>query len=286
MTNPVYLGVSHRAFETGDPSVPNFSPGNLTLATGIDNQRLDHRRALVTQFDRMRSDIDRLQSLNGVDRFRSAAFTMLTSNRVVDAFDISKEPAETRDRYGRHRWGQSCLLARRLAEAGTAVINIDATAPNDTTKNFSWDDHAGAFHLDFAQRERLPQMDQALSALMDDLFDRSMDRKVLLIACGEFGRTPLVTHAPKNFSDQIGLGRDHWPHAFSALISGGGLRMGQVVGETNARGEYPVRDRVTPQDLLATVYTHLGIDYTQPIHDLSGRPIPILPHGSPIAQLT
>jgi len=285
MTNPGYLGVSHRAFETGDPSVTNFSPGNLTLATGIDNSRLDHRRSLVNQFDRMRTDIDCLESLGGVDRFRSAAFTMLTSNRVVDAFDISKESTETRDRYGRHRWGQSCLLARRLAEAGSAVINIDATAPNDTTKNFSWDDHAGAFHLDYAQRERLPQMDEALCALIDDIYDRGLDKKVLLIACGEFGRTPNVTHAPKNFSDQIGLGRDHWPHAFSALISGGGLRMGQVVGETNARGEHPVRDRVTPQDLLATVYAHLGIDFSQSVKDLSGRPIPILPHGSPIAQL-
>ena len=285
MTNPGYLGVSHRAFETGDPSRPDFAPGNLTLATGIDNSRLDHRRSLVTQFDRFRSDLDQLNSLTSVDRFRSAAFTMLTSRKVVNAFDIAQEPTEVRDRYGRHRWGQSCLLARRLAEAGTAVINIDATAPNDTTKNFSWDDHAGAFHLDHAQRERLPQMDQALCGLIDDLYERGLDRKVLLIACGEFGRTPRVTHAARNFSDQIGLGRDHWPHAFSALISGGGLRMGQVVGETNPQGEYPIRDRVTPQDLLATVYTHLGIDYTQTFKDLSGRPIPILPHGSPISQL-
>jgi len=285
MTNPGYLGVSHRAFETGDPSKPGFAPGDLTLATGIDNNRLDHRRSLVRQFDTLRSGIDLLQTLGGRRDFRTTAFTMLTSHKVVDAFDIARETSDVRDRYGRHRWGQSCLLARRLAEAGTAVINIDATAPNDTTKHFSWDDHAGAFHLDHAQRERLPQMDQALCALIDDLYDRGLDRRVLLIACGEFGRTPRVTHAPKNFSDQIGLGRDHWPHAFSALISGGGLRMGQVVGETNAKGEYPIRDRVTPQDLLATVYTHLGIDYTQVVKDPSGRPIPILPHGSPIAQL-
>lgn len=285
MTNPVYLGVSHRAFETGDPSLPDFTPGNLKLLTGIDNGRLDHRQSLVRQFDSFRADMDRQHAAGGVDRFRSAAFTMLTSHKVAAAFDISQEPAEVRERYGRHRWGQSCLLARRLAEAGTAVINIDATAPNDTTKNFSWDDHAGAFHLDYAQQERLPQMDQAVSALIDDLFERGLDRRVLLIACGEFGRTPRVTHAPKNFSDQIGLGRDHWPHAFSALISGGGLRMGEVVGETNSRGEYPIRDRVTPQDLLATVYRHLGIDHTRIIPDFSGRPVPVLAHGQPIAQL-
>jgi uncharacterized protein (DUF1501 family) len=210
---------------------------------------------------------------------------MLTSQKVARAFDLSTEDPRLKDRYGRHRWGQSCLLARRLAEAGVAVINIDATAPNDTTKHFSWDDHAGAFHLDYAQRERLPQMDQALSALLLDLADRGLDRDVLVIACGEFGRTPRVTYAPTNFSNQPGVGRDHWPQAFSAFVAGGGLRMGQVVGATTARAEYPIADPVTPQDLLATVYRHLGIDPHQSIMDFSGRPIPILPDGRPIAAL-
>ncbi|MEX0728103.1 MAG: DUF1501 domain-containing protein, partial [Planctomycetaceae bacterium] len=285
MTNPTYLGIAHKAFETGDPSKEDYAPKNLTLATGVDNGRLRDRRSLVSQFDRFRRDLDLTGSLDGIDRFRDAAFTMLTSSKVSDALDLSKEDVKVRDRYGRHRWGQSCLLARRLAEAGTAVINIDATAPNDTTKHFSWDDHAGAFHLDYAQRERLPQMDQALTALIDDLFTRGLDRQVMVIACGEFGRTPRVTHSPKNFSDQIGLGRDHWPQSMSAFISGGGLRMGQVVGATNSKGEYPAQDPLTPQDLLATVYRHLGIDYTNAIEDFSGRPVHILPHGKPIAQL-
>jgi uncharacterized protein (DUF1501 family) len=166
-----------------------------------------------------------------------------------------------------------------------AVINIDATAPNDTTKHFSWDDHASAFHLDYAQRERLPQMDQALSALLLDLEARGLDRDVLVIACGEFGRTPRVTYAPTNFSNQPGVGRDHWPQAFSAFVAGGGLRMGQVVGATTARAEYPIADPVTPQDLLATVYRHLGIDAQQSIVDFSGRPVPILPDGRPISAL-
>jgi uncharacterized protein (DUF1501 family) len=210
---------------------------------------------------------------------------MLTSQKVARAFDLSTEDPRLKDRYGRHRWGQSCLLARRLAEAGVAVINIDATAPNDTTKHFSWDDHAGAFHLDYAQRERLPQMDQALSALLLDLAARGLDRDVLVIACGEFGRTPRVTYAPTNFSNQPGVGRDHWPQAFSAFVAGGGLRMGQVVGATTARAEYPIADPVTPQDLLATVYRHLGIDAQQSIVDFSGRPVPILPDGRPISAL-
>lgn len=285
MTMPGYLGVAHKAFDTGDPSRPDFAPQNLTLATGIDNIRLDDRKQLVGQFDRFRRDLDLSRSLDGVDLFRTAAFQLLTSRKVAEAFDVQQEDPRLRDRYGRHRWGQSCLLARRLAEAGAAVINIDATAPNDTTKNFSWDDHAGAFHLDYAQRERLPQVDQALSALVQDLHDRGLQKDVLVIACGEFGRTPRVTYAPKNFSDQPGVGRDHWPQAFSAFIAGGGLRMGQVVGATTSKSEYPVQNPVTPQDLLATVYRHLGIDPQRTISDFSGRPIAILPDGKPIAQL-
>lgn len=285
MTMPSYLGVAHKAFDTGDPSKLDFAPQNLTLATGIDNIRLDDRKFLVGQFDRFRRDLDLNRALDGVDTFRSAAFQLLTSRKAADAFDIQQEDPRLRDRYGRHRWGQSCLLARRLAEAGAAVINIDATAPNDTTKNFSWDDHAGAFHLDFAQRERLPQMDQALTALVQDLHDRGLEKQVMVIACGEFGRTPRVTYAPKNFSDQPGVGRDHWPQAFSAFIAGGGLRMGQVVGATTSKSEYPTQNPVTPQDLLATVYRHLGIDPQRTIADFSGRPISILPDGKPIAQL-
>lgn len=283
MTRAGYLGVSHKAFETGDPSQKDYAPKNLTLATGIDNGRLENRRSLLNQFDQFRRvhEADRA----GMDEFQDAAFTILTSPAVASAFELSDETPETRDRYGRHRWGQSCLLARRLAEAGVAVINVDATAPNNTTKHFSWDDHAGAFHLDYAQRERLPQMDQALTALILDLHDRGLDQDVMVIACGEFGRTPRVTHAPTNFSNQIGLGRDHWPNAFSALIAGGGLRMGQVVGQTNSKAEYPMHDPVTPQDLLATVYRHLQIDYRQEFRNFAGRPIPVLSSGRPIEQL-
>lgn len=283
MTNPGYLGTAHQAYATGDPSQPGFAPKNLTLVAGIDDVRLDDRKHLLSRFEQYRKRYQ--HDIEGVDQFQAAAFNILSSSKVADAFDIGKEDPKLRDRYGRHRWGQSCLLARRLAQAGAAVINVDATAPNNTTKHFSWDDHAGAFHLDYAQRERLPQMDQALTALISDLHDRGLDKNVLVIACGEFGRTPRVTHAPKNFSDQIGLGRDHWPGAFSALIAGGGLRMGQVVGETNSKSEYPLHDPVTPQDLLATVYRHLGIDPDHQFQDFAGRPVPVLSEGRPIPQL-
>jgi hypothetical protein len=283
MTNPGYLSASHKAFETGDPSKAGFAPQNLTVATGLNNGRLSDRQNLLSQFDQFRRGLSR--DGDALDEFNRRAFTILTSTKVASAFDLSQEDDKLRDAYGQHRWGQSCLLARRLAEAGVAVINIDATAPNDTTKHFSWDDHAGAFHLDFAQRERLPQMDQGLTALITDLHDRGLDRNVLVIACGEFGRTPRVTYAPKNFSDQPGVGRDHWPNAFSALIAGGGLRMGQIVGATNSKSEYPTRDPVTPQDLLATMYRHLGINYRHEFLNFAGRPVPILPHGKPITAL-
>ena len=283
MTQPAYLGVSHRSYDTGDPSRAGFAPQNLTLVTGVDNRRLDDRKSLVGQFDQFRRDLE--PSLDGIDKFRSAAFNMLTSQHVADAFDISREDPKLRDRYGRHRWGQSCLLARRLVEAGSAVVTVDATAPNDTTQHFSWDDHASAFHLDYAQRERLPQMDQALSALIDDLHARSLNQRVVVIACGEFGRTPRVTHAPENFSKQIGMGRDHWPGAFTALVAGGGLRMGEVVGATTSKAEYPIADPVTPQDLMATIYRHLGVDARRTFINFAGRPVPLLHHGQPIASL-
>jgi hypothetical protein len=283
MTKPGYLGVSHRAFETGDPSQPGFAPRNLTLATGVSNQRLESRRHLLRQFEQFQRLHD--ETGLGIDRFQDAAFSILTSQRVAQAFSLADELPQIRERYGHHRWGQSCLLARRLAQAGVAVINIDATAPNDTTKHFSWDDHAAAFHLDYAQRERLPQMDQALTALIEDLHKRSLDQNVMVVASGEFGRTPRVTHAPVNFSKQIGLGRDHWPNAFSALVAGGGLRMGQVIGQTNSKSEYPVHDPVTPQDLLATIYRHLQIDYRHEFTNFAGRPVPVLSNGQPISQL-
>jgi hypothetical protein len=171
-----------------------------------------------------------------------------------------------------------------LAQAGVTVINIDATAPNDTTKHFSWDDHAAAFHLDYAQRERLPQMAQTLTVPITDLHERDLDQNAMVVACGEFGRTPRVTHATVNFSNQIVPGRDHRPNAFSTLVAGG-LRMAQVIGQTNSKSKYPVHNPVTPQDLLATIYRHLQIDYRHEFTDFAGQPVPVLSSGQPISQL-
>jgi uncharacterized protein (DUF1501 family) len=202
---------------------------------------------------------------------------------VADAFALDQEKPAARDRYGRHLWGQSCLLARRLAEAGVSVITVDALTPEPGNPiYFSWDDHANpatGWNLEGAMRMRGPYMDQALSALIEDLYDRGLDKKVLVVAVGEFGRTPRLA------SPQGVLGRDHWPSAQSALLSGGGLRMGQVVGATTSKAEYPVERPLSPQDLLATMYRHLGIDWAATIDDFAGRPQHILSTGAPIREL-
>ena len=283
MTRPVYLGIGAKGFAAGNPAADNYSPPNLALAGGVKEEHFKGRRELLSGFDRMRRELDRSGAMDGVDQLRGAAFQMLTNPQIANAFALDKEADKTRDRYGRHLWGQSCLLARRLAEAGAGVITIDALAPEmGKPIYFSWDDHANAqpgWDLAEGMRWRAEFLDPALSALIEDIYERGLDKKILVVAMGEFGRTPrLTTNAGK-------LGRDHWPDAMSALVSGGGLRMGQVVGATNSRGEYPQDRPLTPQDLLATIYRHLGIDYHQSFLDLSGRPIPILFSGEPIREL-
>jgi uncharacterized protein (DUF1501 family) len=281
MTRPAYLGVSHSAFSVGDPSVPNYRPQALTLEGGLDGRRLEDRRGLIAQFDGLRRGLA-AGTAEGVGPFREAAFQMLTNPAVASAFDLSREDPRLRDRYGRHLWGQSCLLARRLAEAGSSVITIDALAPTLSDRYFSWDDHINAqtrWDLGDAMRYRAPFMDQAISTLIEDVYARGLDRKVLIVAAGEFGRTPRLVRSSGL------IGRDHWPAAMSALVSGGGLRMGQVIGATNRWGEYPAERPLTPKDLLATIYHHLGIDYRATFQDVSGRPIAILSEGEPIREL-
>lgn len=283
MTQPTYLGLSHKAYDAGDPSVEKYRPQNLSIAAGINGERLDDRRSLVEQFDRYRRDLDLNGSLDATNEFRRRAFDLLLSNDVVGAFDLEQERPELRDRYGRHLWGQSCLLARRLAEAGSAVITIDALAPKaGMPLYFSWDDHANAqpgWDMVTGMRLRAEYMDPALSALIEDIYERGLDKKILVVACGEFGRTPRLN------TINGCLGRDHWPSAMTALVSGGALRMGQVVGATNSKGEYPTERPMSPQHLLATIYRHLGIDHRAKLVDFFGRPVHLLSEGEPIAEL-
>jgi hypothetical protein len=283
MTRPAYLGLSHAAVVVRDPAASSQRPQELTLAAGTDAWQLQDRRQLLRKLDRLREEIDSRRKGAAADRFRELAFEMLTSPRVAEAFDLTRENDRLRDRYGRHLWGQACLLARRLATTGAAVVSLYIDTPKRGPEFTNWDDHimnAGRpGHFGQYMRIRLPYLDQALSALIEDVYARGLDRRVLVVVVGEFGRTPRLS------SNASGTGRDHWPQAYTALLAGGGLRTGLVVGATNARGEYPKERPVTPQDLLATVYRHLGIDYRQELQDASGRPVPILAEGRPIAEL-
>ena len=229
MTRPTYLGVHHRAFEVRDPSAANYRPP-LGIAAGPDGQLLGNRRQLLTELDQWRRDVDLHDSIDGVDSFRSLAFEMLTSPQVAKAFDITVESDQLRDRYGRDTWGQSCLLARRLAEAGTGVVSLYVNTPKQGQEFTNWDDHilnAGRpGHFGKYLDVRLPYLDRSLSALIEDIYQRNLDQKILVCVVGEFGRTPRLSF------NSNGTGRDHWPQAYTALISGGGLRMGQVVGAT------------------------------------------------------
>jgi hypothetical protein len=281
MTRPAYLGGHHAAVSAGNPSAPNYRPPQLALNPRTA-EALDDRRRLLGELDRARRELD-LAATADVGRIREQAFDLLTSPRVAEAFDLSREPDRLRDRYGRHLWGQGCLLARRLASAGAAVVSMTFNTPKNGPEFTNWDDHImnamRPGHFGGYMRTRLPYMDEALSALIDDIYARDLDKKILVVVVGEFGRTPRIS------SNKDGVGRDHWPQAYSALVSGGGLKTGQVVGATNARAEHPATRPYSPQDLLATVYRHPGIDPARHLPDATGRPVPILNEGAPISEL-
>tara|TARA_B100000029_G_scaffold255896_2_gene252703 strand:+ start:426 stop:1841 length:1416 start_codon:yes stop_codon:yes gene_type:complete len=285
MTQPAYLGLHHGAFEVGDPNAKGFRAPHVGIAAGKDGKRLGDRKTLIDQLDRIRRTEDLRGNLAGVDQFRDLAFEMLTSPESARAFDLTEEPDTLRDRYGRNLWGQSCLLARRLAQAGTSVINIYFNTPKTGPDFTNWDDHPGNAtrpgHFAKYMKVRLPYMDQALATLVEDIHSRDLQREILVVVVGEFGRTPVMRYGPPNRS----FGRDHWPQAYSALVAGGNLRMGQVVGATNSKSEYPSKSPYTPQDLLATIYHHLGIDHERTFDDFGGRPVHILNQAKPIAEL-
>lgn len=283
MTRPTYLGLQHGPLTAGDPSGSSYRPPVPTLNAGVDGRRLGDRQALLSQLDRLRAGMDQSGSLDSADRFTRQAFDVLTSSRTAAAFDLNQEPDVLRDRYGRNVWGQSCLLARRLCEAGAVVVSLYMNTPRRGPEFTNWDDHilnAGRpGHFAVYMRRRLEYFDQALGTLIDDIHSRGLEQRILVVVTGEFGRTPRLSRS----SD--GVGRNHWPGAYSVLFSGGGLATGQVVGATNSKGEYPVERPVSPQDVLATIYHHLGIDRHRSLTDHAGRPVPILPHGEPISEL-
>lgn len=280
-TGAAYLGVAHKAFETGvDPANPGtFRVPNFTMPEGITLERLADRRDLLGSFDQVRRELDRSGQMEALDRFHQQAWDVLTSPAARDAFDLDREPDRVRERYGfmapfdpgasnrcgAPAWSQRILLARRLVEAGVRLVTVDLRW---------WDTHVQGF--DSLRRGFLPRFDRAYSALIEDLKQRGLLDTTLVLAWGEFGRTPRVNKD---------AGRDHYPNVFSAALAGGGIRGGRVVGESDAKGAFPRANPKSPQDVLATVYRHLGVDVEKNYVDASGRPHPVLPSGKPIEEL-
>jgi hypothetical protein len=294
---PGYLGPAYAPFmpspnpitstgaNTYDP-VPLYlteeSQANLAL-TADGALTLRRRHALVESLDHLPRVLDETETLAGFDRHRRRAVELLAGRRTREAFDLEREDARTRARYGDTDWGKSLLTARRLVEAGVRFVQCQAEfrLRPKTGRTTTWDDHSVNVHIFDAYAERMPYFDRAVSALIEDLYARGLDRHVLFIFCGEFGRTPRIEYQDASRRP----GRDHWPRAMSVLLAGGGLRMGQVVGATNARGEVPAQRPMNSNCLLATIYHRFGIDTNHVYHDRVGRPIPILLEGEPIAEL-
>jgi hypothetical protein len=259
-----YLGTAYNPFQTGgNPAANNFSVRNLTLPGGMTLAQLEDRRKLLTSFDTLRRDVDNTGTLATMDRFQQEAYELISGPAARRAFDINQEDPRLRDRYGRHQWGQSTLLARRLVEAGVTFVTVHMGG---------WDDHA---NVENAMKNKLPIVDRALGSLVEDLTDRGMYEKVAICMMGEFGRTPRVNG---------NAGRDHWGQSGFTLLGGGGIKGGIAYGSTTDKGEYPKDRAAKPEDVLATLYAILGIDTTQTFEDKTGRPHPICT-GTAIQEL-
>ncbi len=290
---PAYLGDSYSPFTvSGDPNAPKFSVPNIGLSDPNEIQRLGRRATLRQNLDTLHRAFDRQGELGALDRFEEQAMSLLTSPTTRDAFDLTKEDDRTRDRYGRNAWGQQLLMARRLVEAGVEVLTTSMSGQL-CGRVGNWDDHAVNHHIFDALRFRAQAYDQAVSALIEDIYERGLDKRVLVVVTGEFGRTPKIEHSPStgqgNASAPAGTqqpGRDHWPRAFSNVWAGGGIQTGRVIGATDKRGEDPIERACSAGDFLATVYHHLGIDSANTfIKDLNGRPTAIVDRGRPIPEL-
>jgi hypothetical protein len=264
-----YLGGGANPFIVeSDPNTPQFRVKGLSLAPELSFGRLEDRRQILDALDHFRAAEERKTADR--DAHYQRAFHLLTSKQVTAAFDISAEPAPLRDRYGRHTFGQSALLARRLVEAGVPFVTVNCVP---------WDHHGTAGRLPTAAggKQLIPPLDRALAALVEDLIDRGLYEKTLLVAMGEFGRTPRMNAEG---------GRDHWGHTFSVLVGCGSMNMGQTIGKSNPRGEYVVDRPISPQDVATTVFDHLGIDARKVLFDdAQGRPVPLIETGMPIREL-
>jgi len=283
---PAYLGPVYGPFQiAGDPAKPDFHVQNLQM-TGASG-RLQQRIAIQRQLDQFTGngvvDLDLTGQLQSYEQFQQQAIDLLTGSGAASrAFDLTREKRSIRERYGLHTAGQQLLLARRLVEAGVNVVAIrycpDGRGDYEKTM-IGWDDHAVHGNIFEIMKKRGPAFDQSVSALIEDLDERGMDDEVLVVLVGEFGRTPRV------YVHKGCPGREHWGPAGSALVYGGGLKMGQIIGSTNSKGERPKDRPMTSHSLLATIYHSLGINRHHTIRNTAGQPIPILGKGEPIREL-
>jgi len=280
-TEAAYLGPAYRPFETqADPAQDGpFVVPNLQAPTGLSVERLSGRRQLLGELDGLRRTVDQSGAMEAMDEYQQKAWEIVTGPEARRAFDLDAEPMKIRERYGFHpefkaptsdrcgcpAWSQRILLARRLVEAGVRLVTVDLRW---------WDTHVEGIESmrdGFATR-----WDQAYTALLEDLEQRGLLDSTMVLAWGEFGRTPQLN--ARN-------GRDHWPGVFSAAIAGGGIQGGRAVGASDAKGAYPMENAKAPQDVLATIYHHLGVDIHAEYPDHSGRPHPVLPFGRRIEEL-
>ena len=253
---PSWLGSPYAPFDVG-----GNARQNMNLQTTLD--RISERRNLLHSFDTLNREVDRSGLMQGLDSFESQAFDLLLS-RAREVFDVSREEPRTRDMYGTNRLAQQLLLARRLCEAGVGFVTLDFGG---------WDMHG---QIQQGMNQLGPQVDQAVSAFVQDVNQRGLQDEILLVITGEFGRTPRINGS---------AGRDHWAPLSTLALAGGGLKMGQVVGESNARVEVPRTTPITPQDLMATVFHVLGMPMNLHYNDPTGRPTPMINGGRPIAEL-
>jgi hypothetical protein len=290
---PAYLGDAYSPFSvTDDPNRPNFEVPNIGLSDDAETRRLSDRVVLRKSLDKMERAFDREGELGALDEFETQAMTLLTNPKTRDAFDLSKEEPHTRDRYGRNRWGQQLLLARRLVESGVEIVTSQLSGPLCGRVN-NWDDHAVNQHQFEALRFRMPNYDRAVSALIEDIYARGLGKRVLVVVTGEFGRTPKISFDRSTGAGDgsapagtLQPGRDHWPRAFTNIWAGGGIQTGGVIGASDKRGEDVIERPCGPGDFLSTIYHHLGIDSAKiTINDLNGRPVHIVGQGRPIPEL-
>ncbi len=261
---PSFLGPSYGPFVIdADPAAPEFEVRDITLPVGVDAERSLRRQAALQQINQLERQVD--SQIQALDSFYQKAYSVMTSRRAKEAFNINVESARTRESYGMTSIGQCCLLGRRLVEAGCRFVSIE---------NGHWDTHRKNTK---SLRELLcPAFDQAIPALLNDLSDRGMLEKTLVVVSTEFGRTPRINDL---------LGRDHWPNAFSIVMAGAGLTVGQTIGATDKQAAAVIDRPISPADVSATILKVLGIDYTQVLHTPLGRPVPVVDEGQPISEL-